>query len=158
MSATPQTANVSMPASCWINYVHEALNEVFGMMLGMTVTPSENSTIQAEVTAIVGLAGTLCGLFTIRCSRQAGCKMAEKMLGTPECEDQLMDALGEIGNMLAGSFKSRIPGMADTCMLSIPTTIAGADYHVHTLSGGKRFETVVKCDDQLLQVILHVNS
>lgn len=158
MSSTPQIASASMPASVWINYVHEALNEVFGMMLGMTVTPTQTGTIQAEVTAFVGLAGSMCGLFTIRCSRQSACKMAEKMLGTPECEDQLMDALGEIANMLAGSFKSRIPSMADTCMLSIPTTIAGADYHVHTLSGGKRFETLVNCDDQLLHVILHVNS
>jgi chemotaxis protein CheX len=149
--------SVVKPSSAWINYVHDSLHEVFAIMLGMKVTPSEEGEVVPGLTAIVGLAGSLCGLFSIRCSRETGSKLAEKMLGTTECEDQVLDALGEICNMLAGSFKSRVPGVADTCMLSIPTTIAGADYHVHALRGGQRFEMLVKCDEHLMQVILHVN-
>lgn len=156
MSTIP-TSTAVKPALGWTNYVHESLHEVFDMMLGMKIMPSEDPGVSPEITAIVGLAGSLCGLFSVRCSRSTGTKLAEKMLGTSECENEVLDALGEICNMLAGSFKSRIPGVADTCMLSIPTTIAGEDYHVHALRGGERFETVVKCDDQLMQVILHVN-
>jgi chemotaxis protein CheX len=150
--------SVVKPNAAWITYVNDSLHEVFDMMLGIKVGPSEEAGLVPELTAIVGLAGSLCGLFSIRCSHKTGTKLAEKMLGTAECEeDQVLDALGEICNMLAGSFKSRIPGVADTCMLSIPTTIAGADYHVHALRGGKRFEILVKCDEHLMQVILHVN-
>jgi chemotaxis protein CheX len=149
------TTNV--PSAAWINYMHDSLDEVFNMMLGVKVAPCEGPAVAPELTAIVGLAGSLCGLFIIRCSGSTGSKLAERMLGAPECDNQVLDALGEICNMLAGSFKSRIPGIADTCMLSIPTTIAGSDYHVHAHSGGQRHETLVKCDDQLLQVILHVN-
>jgi chemotaxis protein CheX len=157
MSTTP-TSTASIPKSEWINYTHASLHEVFGMMLGMKITPCEDAAVVSQITSIVGLAGSLCGLFSIRCSRESGAKMAEKMLGTPECDSQILDALGEICNMLAGSFKSRIPGIADTCMLSIPTTIDGADYHIHALGSGQRFEILVKCDEELMQVILQVNS
>ncbi|HWF02790.1 MAG TPA: chemotaxis protein CheX [Candidatus Angelobacter sp.] len=156
MSTTTAVA-INLPSASWINYMHASLDEVFNMMLGVKVTPCEGPEVTAELTAMVGLAGSLCGLFTIRCSSATGSNLAEKMLGTPECEDQVLDALGEICNMLAGSFKSRIPEIADTCMLSVPTTIAGSNYHVHPHSGGQRHETLVKCEDQLLQVILHVN-
>ena len=129
------------------------------MMLGMKVVPCEDTKLATELTAIVGLAGSLCGLFSIRCSKGTGAILTQKMLNidASESETEVMDALGELGNMLAGSFKARIPGIADTCMLSIPTTITGADYQVHPLRGGQRFEMLVRCDDEFLQVILHVN-
>jgi chemotaxis protein CheX len=149
---------VAKPASEWMAYVHDSLHEVFDMMLGMKVAPCEGSVPAPELTAIVGLAGSLCGLFIIRCSKETGHTLASKMLGTDDCcEDQVLDALGEICNMLAGSFKSRIPGIADTCMLSVPTSIAGEDYRVHALSGGKQFEILAQCEDDSLQIILHVN-
>jgi chemotaxis protein CheX len=149
---------VPVSSSAWIHYVHDAFHEVFGVMLGMKVTPCEGQIMVPELTAIVGLAGSICGLFSIRCNQENGCKFAERMLGAPGDEDETLDALGEICNMLAGSFKSRIPGIADTCMLSVPTTIAGADYHVHALRGGQRFEMQMECDGNLMQVILHLNQ
>ena len=147
------------PVTAWISYVHDSLHEVFNMMLGMKVTPCEDAKLNAELTAIVGLAGSLCGLFCIRCTKETGSKLTQKMLNidASENETEVMDALGELCNMLAGSFKARVPGVADTCMLSIPTTITGADYQVHPLRGGQRFEMLVRCDGEFLQVILHVN-
>lgn len=155
MSTAPSGV-VVLQDSAWISFVHDSLNEVFGMMLAMTATPCEGK-VTSEITSVVGLTGSLNGLFTISCSQAAGLKLAEAMLGTPECEGQVLDALGEICNMLAGSFKSRIPSIGDTCMLSVPTTIAGADYQVHTVKGGQRFATIVKFNEHLLQVVLHVN-
>lgn len=152
-------ANMAVPVSkpAWVNYVHEAFHEVFGVMLGMKVTPCEGHIMVPELTAIVGLAGSIRGLFTIRCSQENGYKFAERMLGEAGGEDEILDALGEICNMVAGSFKSRIPGISDTCALSVPTTIAGADYHVRALSGGQRFEMQMECDGNLMQAILHLN-
>jgi chemotaxis protein CheX len=42
------------------------------------------------------------------------------------------DALGELCNMVAGNFKSKISTLADHCMLSVPTVITGADYSMET--------------------------
>src|SRR5579884_2172219 len=157
MSAQVETA--SIPSLSWINYVYDAFHEVFGVMLGgMNVTRCEGKPIAPELTAIVGLAGSICGLFSVRCSKAIGRNLAEKMLGMAGSDEEVLDALGEICNMLAGSFKSRIPGIADTCMLSVPTTICGADYHVRALRGGQRFELQMECDGNLIQVILHLNQ
>ncbi len=158
MNASSNTI-AAIPTSSWINYVHDSLHEVFNMMLGMKVTPCEDTKLAPELTAIVGLAGSLCGLFCIRCSRETGGRLTQRMLhiDSSDCDAEVMDALGELCNMLAGSFKARVPGVADTCMLSIPTTITGKDYHVHPLRGGQRFEMLVHCDDEFLQIVLHVN-
>ena len=152
-------AVAARPALDWIGYVHDSLNEVFNMMLGMKVTPHEDTQLLPELTAIVGLAGSLCGLFCIRCSKETGAVLTRRMLNidATDCQEEVMDALGEICNMLAGSFKARVPGIADTCMLSIPTTITGADYQVHPLRGGRRFDMQVNCDNEFLQIVLHVN-
>src|SRR5215467_12884830 len=96
---------VPKEAAEWMGYVHASLHEVFDMMLGLKVVPSEGPGPVPELTAIVGLAGSLCGLFCIRCSKETGKALAGKMLGSDlGPEDQVLDALGEICNMLAGSF------------------------------------------------------
>jgi len=43
------------------------------------------------------------------------------------------DALGELCNMVAGNFKAKISGLADRCMLSVPTVISGSDYTMETV-------------------------
>jgi chemotaxis protein CheX len=151
---------VVKPSTEWAGYVQDALHEVFEMMLGMQSAPAEDVAIIPEITSIVGLAGSLCGLFSIRCSRATAVKLATRMLGIEPNEKagEVMDALGEICNMVAGSFKSRIQGIADTCMLSVPTTISGEDYHVHPLRGGQRYEMFFQCEDCPMQIILHVNN
>ena len=158
--STKAAFTVVKPNTEWAGHVQEALHEVFEMMLGMHAAPAEDVVIVPEMTAIVGLAGSLCGLFSIRCSRATAVKLATKMLGIEPDEKagEVMDALGEVCNMVAGSFKSRIPLIADTCMLSVPTTISGEDYHVHPLRGGQRYEMFFQCEDCPMQIILQVNS
>jgi len=34
--------------------------------------------------------------------------------------------------MVAGNFKAKIAGLADACMLSVPTVIVGEDYSIDT--------------------------
>jgi len=159
MSAQTSTIPVQ-PNAGWVDIVHESLHEVCDMMLGMKVTRSENQTVKADVTAIVGLAGSLCGLFSIRCSRATAAKLAGKMLGMEvgENDADVLDALGEVCNMVAGSFKSKVPGAAELCMLSVPTTIDGADYRIHPLRGGTCFELFSKCDEAPVQILLHVHQ
>ena len=83
---------------------------------------------------MVGMAGALCGMTTIRCSRGIAAKLASQMLGDVAVSNpaSARDALGELCNMIAGNFKSKITGLADACMLSVPTVIAGEDYSMDT--------------------------
>jgi chemotaxis protein CheX len=113
-----------------------AAREVFELMLGCQLTTQERATETAlNVTSMVGLAGQLCGVMTIRCSSKAAGLMASKMLGVglDEVGAALCDALGEVCNMIAGNFKNKISGMSEKCMLSIPSVIIGSDYKLYSV-------------------------
>jgi chemotaxis protein CheX len=127
----------------WDANLDSATCEVFRMMLNSELSPEPgNRPAMAEVTAVVGLAGHICGVFTLKCSAHAAVLMTAAMLGIPEAEvnQQEWDAVGEVCNMLAGNFKSKLHGIGDRCMLSVPTVVCGADYRLHALVNGVRVE------------------
>jgi chemotaxis protein CheX len=113
------------------------MQEVFELMLAYTLEiPAEPAQEEGlEITSMVGLAGQLCGILTLRCNARSAAGMASRMLGVdPEAAGpEMWDAVGEICNMVAGNFKNKISGLGDGCMLSVPTVITGADYNVHSM-------------------------
>ncbi|MGB8013230.1 MAG: chemotaxis protein CheX [Terriglobales bacterium] len=128
----------------WRPIMNEAAKEVFSLMVGSPLTPPLAGEVPeiAEVTGMVGLAGELCGILTIRCSASSAKKIASLMLGLADNEaaEQQNDAVGEICNMVAGNFKAKINGLGDNCMLSVPTVISGDNYTTHSLAIGSRME------------------
>ncbi len=94
----------------WLPVLELAVEEVFEIMLGCRVKPvekAEHPTTGREFTAMIGLAGALCGIITICCSAKSAGEMATKMLGdAATSQSEVGDALGEICNMVAGNFES----------------------------------------------------
>lgn len=111
--------------------------EVFELMAGvrLTVDPAPCETQHGEETAMVGMAGALCGMMTLRCSRALSVRLASCMLGGDGASSAstARDALGELCNMIAGNFKGKISQLADQCMLSVPTVITGENYSLSTV-------------------------
>jgi chemotaxis protein CheX len=127
----------------WKGILECAAIEVFSMMAGAELSPmaEQPEKPQGEQTAMVGLAGALCGMITIRCGPATAVKFATQMLGEDAKSDPSMvgDALGELCNMVAGNFKSKISNLADHCMLSVPTVIWGEDYVMQTVQPNSGF-------------------
>jgi outer membrane protein OmpA-like peptidoglycan-associated protein len=93
----------------WLPILELAVEEVFEIMVGCRVKPVAQSehTPNAEFTAMVGMAGSLCGILTVCCDANTARQVANCMLGdTADSEEQVADALGEICNMIAGNFES----------------------------------------------------
>jgi outer membrane protein OmpA-like peptidoglycan-associated protein len=93
----------------WLPILELAIQEVFEIMLGSRVSTVATSEHQAnaEFTAMVGLAGALCGIMTVCCDANTARQIATRMLGDAVgSEDQAADALGEICNMITGNFES----------------------------------------------------
>jgi CheY-specific phosphatase CheX len=117
--------------------LQQAIQEVFELMLAYSLevpaTPPPDRGL--DVTAIVGLAGQLCGILTVRCSTPTAARIAARMLGTDveQAGAEKWDAMGEIGNLVAGNFKHKIPGLGDGCMLSPPMVITGDQYTLHAM-------------------------
>jgi chemotaxis protein CheX len=140
--------------------------EVFERMLGMKceLVPLDevvDRPIDAgeSVTAVVGFGGVLSGACVITCGGSTARQMASLMTGMEfdSVDDVVKDGIGEICNMLAGAWKSRIPGLAANCGLSLPAVITGHDYNLHVQapefrirhcyrSGEAKFQLTVVCD------------
>lgn len=147
--------------SHWKGILECAAMEVFSMMAGvnLAVFPEELTEPHGDRTAMVGLAGALCGMITIRCSSQLAEKLAAKMLGEDAAENPSVtgDAMGELCNMVAGSFKSKIASLSDHCLLSVPTVIWGEDYVVQTIPPHEGFQLALSLDGEPLwfSLIIH---
>lgn len=148
----------------WRTALYEAAAEVFELMVGEAVSRQEDGAPDGvnDTTAMVGLAGSLCGIISIRCSASSAAGIASKMLGEPvqsaACIEQQSDALGEVCNMVAGNFKARIEGLGELCMLSVPTVITGQDYCLHSPADDDRLEVAMIFQGLPIILCLQVHS
>jgi chemotaxis protein CheX len=136
-----------------------AITEVFDLMVGTKLEArSEDCPADLDITAMIGLAGSLCGVISIRCSSAAGRLIAAKMLSVPvsEADASMRDAMAEIVNMVAGNFKSKLSG-SNHCMISIPTVITGADYQLRSLDVGEIVRLVVAFEQYPIQVSMELH-
>jgi chemotaxis protein CheX len=139
-----------------------AAREVFEMMVGRPLGPGEEATLPrvADYTSMVGLAGDLCGVMSFRCSSNTAMRVATLMLRSDDRvpEDCIRDALGEICNMIAGSFKAQVMGLADQCMLSVPMVVSGKDYQLYPLADGERVQISPSFEGALVWITLDLHS
>ena len=142
--------------------LESAAAEVFEVMVGTPLGPSEEVSLPrvADYTAMIGLAGDLCGILSFRCSLDSAARIAGKMLGTDEqtSEECIRDALGEICNMVAGSFKAQLSDVAEHCMLSVPTVVSGKDYELYPLVDGLRIQISKTFEGALIWMTLDLHS
>jgi chemotaxis protein CheX len=145
----------------WAALLEVATREVFALMLRcqLTVAAAADESTQ-DVTAMVGLAGQLCGVLSVRCSGKAAALMTSKMLGVAldKVGSEVADALGEVCNMVAGNFKKKIAGLAEGCMLSPPTVITGSDYTLRSQANLPALEVRLLLEDLLIVISLQVHS
>ena len=145
----------------WIPLLEMATREVFELMLSCHLAPVPSMDESSlNVTSMVGLAGKLCGVITVRCNEKTAVLMASKMLGLPteKVGKDFPDALGEVCNMVAGNFKNKIAGLSDGCMLSPPSVITGSDYSLHSLADSPALQIRVLFENLPIIVTLQVHS
>jgi CheY-specific phosphatase CheX len=142
----------------WTPLLCLGAQEVFQLMVGKELDHYTSPQPEAflEYTAMVGLAGPICGLFSIRCTSHAAALIASGMLGTtPEAASpQTRDALGEVCNMVVGHFKSKLGPVGENSMLSIPTVIRGTDYKLRSLVNGMALEAPMQFSGELVMLRL----
>ena len=114
-------------------------------MAGLSPRPVGLSTIPArsqEVSVVIGLVGKRNGTVTLNLSERAVLLLANRFVDAnhEEVNGQVLDAVGEITNIVAGRLKGELSdpefGVSN---ISCPSIIIGADYHVYQFRG---FQTV----------------
>jgi len=164
---SPITKSSAAPAAVaydptWKTILECASIEVFEMMVGVRPQLNSASTSEpsGEQTAMVGMAGALCGMTALRCAKATASRFAALMLGEAAAADPSSsgDALGELCNMVAGNFKSKISTLADHCMLSVPTVITGDSYSMDTSSPTECVTVPLLFEGQPLWVSLIIHT
>ena len=145
----------------WTPLLETATREVFELMLGCQL--AVNSTAEEpkpEVTAMVGLAGMLCGVLSVCCDDKAAALMTSKMLGAElgKVGAEVSDALGEVCNMVAGNFKNKIAGLAEGCLLSPPTVVTGSDYNLYSLAESPGLQISLLFEHMPIVITLQIHS
>jgi len=161
MNTTVNMDGSSRNTESWLPLLELATREVFEIMLGCKLeAPPATVAVRGEFTAMVGLAGQLCGLLTLRCTSRSAAAMTGKMLNldASEVHEQVWDAIGEVANMIAGNFKNKLTGISDSCMLSVPTVISGSDYDYHSMADTGPLEIILGFEGAPISVAVEIHS
>jgi chemotaxis protein CheX len=142
--------------------VDASVYEVFGTMLGVECQREQPGnavvaiTSTESVTAVVGFGGILSGACAVSCDACAAQQIAGLMTGMEfaSVDDVVKDGIGEICNMLAGAWKSKVPELAANCGLSVPAVITGRDYNLHVQSPEFKLRHVYRFGEVLFQVMI----
>ncbi len=93
------------------------------------------------ITAMVGFAGLFNGLVSLHVPQKLALSFTSSMIGmeVDELNEDVNDALGEIANMIAGSFKHHLSKDGHEVRLSTPSVVTGKEY---VISSGSQTNTL----------------
>jgi chemotaxis protein CheX len=142
--------------------IREATLNVFSMMLGLefevgTSYVEEDPPGPSEgVLALVGLAGNWAGSGTFSCSAEMARKISSALLMTEyeSINDEVLDAIGEVTNMILGNVKTSLEEKLGPMGLSIPTVVYGRNFTTRSMA--RSSWTVVPFKLGADQVLVHI--
>lgn len=141
------------------------VSEIFATMVGMNLSPPAAQTDTVSkfndcVTAMVGLAGPYNGLVSINTTRKMASTIASKMLGMEivEFNEDVTDALGEIANMIGGSFKHHFVMDGHEVKLSTPSVITVEEYEISSAYLPDTLSLLFASEDELFTVGVYLET
>ncbi len=130
-----------------IEVLKASLLDVFGTMMGMTLDeklPLDGDALrpQSNVVSQIGFGGSRSGLVVFYATFDGAAAITRALLCMGDDDQpsrpEIADAVGEITNMIAGSFRTRMATEGDAWAISIPTVTMGSDFYMTPLANGRR--------------------
>lgn len=120
----------------YINPFVNALSSAFSTMLDCSTTRGALTLKQGglpmhEYSGLIGLSGTAMGMVVLSLSREVATHATAAMLmATPDqvSENEIVDAVGELANMVAGAAKAKL--VEHNMSVSLPSVIKGTGSEV----------------------------
>lgn len=120
----------------FINPFVESIDSVFTTMLQTVprrapLRVSDGSGAGAAVTSLIGITGQVHGVVVMRFPPATALSLAGRMLMSEcaEINDEVVDAISEVVNMVAGAAKAKFD-CDPPLQLGLPTVVDGANYRV----------------------------
>jgi len=119
----------------YINPFITSLINAFDTMVGCKVRREDVSLKEGinpkhEVSGVIGLSGNAKGTVVLSISKDVALKAAAAMLmeEMTEINDEVVDAIGELTNMVAGRAKAELQEYS--LSISLPNVVTGRDYEI----------------------------
>jgi chemotaxis protein CheX len=142
-----------------------ATSEVFTTMLDLEISEGKveednaGSSRASGVVALLGMAGEWVGNGRICCTPEFGCKMASQLLMQPcaAVNEEVLDAVGEVANMIIGNIKNALEERLGTLSLSTPTVIYGHNFEARSVGVRERVTLAFDSGGEHLQVQISIS-
>jgi len=84
---------------------------------------------ERDISSVIGLSGVVRGAVVISMKKDFAIKITDTLVGSPhqELDDDVVDAVGEIVNIIAGNIKQYVEG-GEQIVISLPTVVKGKDH------------------------------
>jgi len=117
-------------------FVEVTIN-TFKEFVGIDVTPRHphfldpDVAFEWDISAVIGLSGAVKGAVIISMKSDLAIKLTELLTDDnhSEIDADVVDAIGEINNIIAGNIKPKVPN-GDKIVISIPTIIKGKEHSI----------------------------
>lgn len=135
-----------------------ATSDVFQTMLGCELTGGTPAAGGAnpvfDVSGLIGLSGVCRGMVVVSMARATALKAAGALLGLEpsDLDADVLDAIGELTNMIGGTAKTRLEEYALT--IGLPTVICGTGQRIMFPSGA--VPLVIPFDSEIGTVCIQV--
>ena len=123
-----------------VKYINPFLNgtlEVLKKMAFLDAVPGKASvkkdeTASGDVSGIIGITGDAVGSLALSFSEKCICKIVSNMLGEEhhEVTKDIIDAVGELTNMISGASRTQLEKIGMTVFAAIPTVVHGQGHTI----------------------------
>lgn len=151
----------------YINPFIESTLSVFSTMVGLEPTKQEVYIKKGEnpaydISGVIGLAGQANGSVVISMPEALALKIVSNFMGEEckEVDEEVIDAIGELINMIAGSTKKVFSEKGLRFKISIPNVIEGKGHKINRPSTAPCVGVKFKCEDSdfVVEVSLKENG
>ena len=137
-----------------------AAQEVFSTMLGMeaikipALSNADTANERERVVSLIGLAGDYIGTGMIGYSPKFACKAASAMMMSEytAVDGEVLDATGEIANMIFGNVKTAVESRVGALGLSIPTVIFGRNFSTRSMGSQSWISVPMKVEGEEMDI------
>ncbi|MBN1477896.1 chemotaxis protein CheX [Candidatus Sumerlaeota bacterium] len=142
--------------------ISEMTASVFSQMFNLTVQLSDSgcnfADSSATVTSCVQISGDWVGAVIFQTPRELAAKITSALFmeeAATLADEDIHDAMGEVGNVLAGNLKASLPGSST---LALPSVTAGTDYSIDVRGCHPITRVAFECESLPFTVtVLHKN-
>lgn len=142
-----------------IKLITEETEKVFSTMLGLPIelrpaAEDPGNEASGRVIAFLGFAGDWSGSGSIQCSAKLACSISAKLLlmDFDRVNEDVLDAIGEIANMIIGNFKDDAAYKLGPLGLSTPTVIHGTNFQARNWNGQSWTTVPFTCEGEIFEV------